>query len=53
MLRSERHSAQAGEVLMHMEEEIRRFAERLGGPAMLEALTAFKQKRKPNFAGLA
>lgn len=39
-------------VLRHMDEEIRRFGTRLGGASMLEAIAAFKAKRKPVFDGL-
>lgn len=41
-----------GEVLKQMGKEIRLFGKRLGGAAMHEAVTAFKEKRKPNFVGL-
>lgn len=40
------------DVLQHMDEEIKVFAERLNGPALLEAISAFKEKRKANFDGL-
>lgn len=40
------------EILGHMEQEIELFAQRLGGSAMLEAIAAFKEKRKPDFTGM-
>lgn len=40
------------EILGHMGQEIKLFVQRLGGPAMREAIAAFKEKRKPDFTGM-
>ena len=39
-------------VRLRMAEEVKAFSERLDGPALREALAAFKEKRKPDFSGM-
>jgi enoyl-CoA hydratase/carnithine racemase len=44
--------AQAGLVAQTIEDELRSFSSRLGGPEVREAVTAFFEKRPADFAGL-
>jgi enoyl-CoA hydratase/carnithine racemase len=40
------------EVVQRIRDEADRFVQRVAGPAAREAILAFKEKRKPNFAGM-
>ena len=44
-------SRSVDEVTQRIEDEAALFVQRVAGPATLEAITAFKEKRKPNFDG--
>jgi enoyl-CoA hydratase/carnithine racemase len=48
----QRGSMREPAIMAHMDEEIRRFADRLGMPALQEAVSAFREKRKPVFTDM-
>lgn len=52
-LRTPRGQGGHRDLLSHMEDEIRLFVRRVGGPANVEAISAFRERRKPDFAGMA
>lgn len=51
-LRTPRGQGGYRDLLSQMEDEIRLFVRRVGGPANVEAISAFKDRRNPDFAGM-